>query len=296
MTGVTIVVPVYYGRDYLKRCLESVRQQEKVPLPIQLIALEDGTPEPYSSEDIASHYHAEYHYITHNQGVAQARRLGASLSVFDDGFLAFLDQDDYWYPTFLTTMIEALTAHPRSGFAVSNAHIVFPEGTKYQLYQTKVPSLRLKDLKMFNHIVTPSQVLMRLNNFRRTNWTGQLSTPGADDWLLWLSLTRHGFPGIFVPLTLMAYLEHDGGAHQNIPKMRQSEASVVEEWFPKLGFSRWDQRRYWAGVNIERSLHYAYAKNWRQFFRVLSDTTIKDPPASLSAAWYRVERKLRHWV
>jgi glycosyltransferase involved in cell wall biosynthesis len=296
MTGVTVVVPVWYGRNYLNRCLESVRQQEKVPLPVQLIVLEDGTPEPYGSEDIANHYHAEYHYITSNHGVAQARRLGASLSVFDDGFLAFLDQDDFWYPVFLTTMIETLTAHPHHGFAVSNAHIVYPSGKKYQLYQTKVPSLRLQDLKMFNHIVTPSQVLMRFEAYHRSKWTGHLSAPGADDWLLWLSLSARGFPGIFVPETLMSYLEHEAGAHQNIPKMRQSEANVVEKWFPKLGFSRWDQRRYWAGVNIEQSLHYAYGKKWWKFLRILTDTTVKDPPASLFAAWYRVERKLRHWV
>ncbi len=296
MTGVTIVVPTWYGRDYLSRCLDSVKQQEKVPVPVQLIVVEDGTPENYAAEDIAWRYHAEYHYLRRNQGVAEARRLGASLSVFDDGFLAFLDQDDYWYPTFLTTMIGALNNHPRHGFAVSNADIAFPSGKRYQLYQTKFPSLRLSDLKMFNHIVTPSQVLIKLDAFRAINWTGQLSTPGADDWLLWLSLTCHNFPGLFVPAVLMGYWEHEGGAHQDIPKMRQSEANVVAQWFPKLGFSHWDQRRYWAGVEIERSLHYAYAKKWAQCLATLSHTTLKDPPACLSAAWYRIERKLRHWV
>ena len=149
---------------------------------------------------------------------------------------------------------------------------------------------------MFNHIVTPSQVLIRFSAYRQIKWTGELRTPGADDWLLWLSLTQQGFPGIFVPKTLMVYWEHEKGAHQNIPRMRQSEADVVEEWFPKLGFSHWDQRRYWAGVSIEESLHYAYARNWRKFLQILAETTIKDPSASLSAAWYRVERKLRHWV
>lgn len=296
MTGVTIVIPVWYGRDFLSRCLESVRQQEKVPYPIQVIVVEDGTPEHYMAEDIAYRYHAEYHYFPKNQGVAHARRFGANLSVFDDGFLAFLDQDDFWYPTFLTVMIDTLSRHPDRGFAVANADIVFSSGRKYQLYQTKFPSLRLQDLKMFNHIVTPSQVLMRLQAFRQIHWTGELKTPGADDWLLWLSLSSQGFPGIFVPKTLIAYLEHEGGAHQNISKMRQSEASVVEDWFPQLGFSKWDQRRYWAGVEIERALHHAYQKDWGQFIRRLTLATVKDPTAALSAAWYRIERKLKHWV
>lgn len=296
MVGITVVVPVWNGRAFLAKALNSVRQQEKSPWPVQLIVVEDGTPAGADSEDIAQAYHAEYHYLWPNQGVAHARRYGAGLSVFDEGYLSFLDQDDFWYPPFLFQMTDALSRDSSKGFAVSNADVIFPSGAKYRLYQTKFPSLRLPDLKMFNHIVTPSQVLMRLSSFRRSGWTGVLESPGADDWLLWLTLYSKGCPGVYVPIPLMAYLEHEAGAHRDLASMRQSEAGVVRDWFGRLGFSQWDQRRYWAGVSIERSLHMASHHQWGKFFGTLSSTACRDPRAAVSAAWYRVERKLKHWV
>ncbi len=296
MVGITVVIPVWYGQEFLGHALHSVRQQEKLPYPIQLIVVEDGTPRALSCEFLADQYHAEYHYLPENGGVAAARRFGASLSVFDAGYLAFLDQDDRWYPEFLATMVQTLEEHTRHGFAVCNADVAFPSGSQYRLYQTKTPSLRLGDLKMFNHIVTPSQVLMRLSAFRQTGWTGELDTPGADDWLLWLTLTSRGFPGLYVPVPLMAYLEHDAGAHQDISKMRQSEASVVRGHFRSLGFRAWDERRYFAGVNIESALHLARRRQWKKSLEQLSATAARDPRAFLSAGWYRVERKIHHWV
>lgn len=179
MVGITVVVPVWNGRAFLAKALNSVRQQEKSPWPVQLIVVEDGTPAGADSEDIAQAYHAEYHYLWPNQGVAHARRFGAGLSVFDEGYLSFLDQDDFWHPPFLFQMTDALSRDSSKGFAVSHAGVIFP-GEKYRLYQTKFPSLRLPDLKMFNHIVTPSQVLLRLSSFRRSGWTGELESPGAD--------------------------------------------------------------------------------------------------------------------
>lgn len=295
MHGITVVIPVWYGRAFLGQALNSVKRQT-VDLPVQTVVVEDGTRPEDAARDIAEAYGAQYLALEHNAGVSKARELGALQAQFDTGFLAFLDQDDLWHPSFLATMTDALDARPEAGFAVANAFVVYPDGNRYRLYQTKRPSLRLADLKMYNHIVTPSQVLMRLDAYRAVDWAPALTAPGADDWILWLTLMSHGYEAVFVDTPLIEYLEHPGGAHQDIPRMRASEAEVVSTWFPRMGFSAWDQRRYVALSRINRLAALRRQKNLMGMGRELAQGLLADPRALLSALWYRWERKRHHWV
>lgn len=294
-SGVTVVVPVYYGRDFVGRALASVRAQTMKEFPVQLVVVEDGTPPQARSDQIARQYEAEYHLLESNQGVAKARKFGADQSRFAQGYLAFLDQDDRWYPQFLEVMISRLRK-THAAYAVANMDMVTDEGETYRLYQTKRPSLTLSDLKMFNHIVSPSQVLMQLYAFRQIPWPGHLQSPGADDWLLWLMLLSQGLGATYVPEALVAYLDHAAGAHRNIPVMRQSEASVVNDWFPRLGFSVFDRRRYWALVELNQALALRHQSGWITAGRHLARQFRRDAPAALSALWYRLERKIKHLV
>lgn len=292
--GVTVVVPVYFGRRFLPTALQSVRDQT-LSLPIQLVVVEDGTTPNERSEDIAQQFEAEYFVFETNQGVSRARKFGADRSRFASGYLAFLDQDDRWYPTFLSTLTSTLQ-QSSAGFVVANMDMVEDTGRTYQLYQTKRPSLRLADLKMFNHIVSPSQVLMRLEAFRTVDWPYPLSQPGADDWLLWLSLIAHGFRAEYVPQPLLAYLDHAGGAHRDSARLDASADSVVRDAFPLLGFSTWDSRRYWALGALNRSLRMRHESGLSPALAQIAKEFSRDFPALTSALWYRIERRLKHWV
>lgn len=296
MQGVTVVIPVWHGKPFLEKALKSVKRQT-TDWPLQTVVVEDGTPDVHERcQDIAEQYGAEYHFLEPNRGVAQARKFGAEHSRFSSGYLAFLDQDDIWYPDFLKISSQALDQAPDAAFSLVNANFVYPDGRQYRLYQTKRPSLTLSDLKMYNHIVSPSQVLMRLEAFRTIDWPRPLKSPGADDWLLWLSLLGRGYRALYIDTVLMAYLEHDQGAHQDIPKMRQSEASVVNDWYSTLGFSSWDQRRYWARVGLDEEARAIKTVGWRKAVPGLIKKLAGDPLAYLSAFWYKVERRQKHLV
>lgn len=292
MIGVSVVIPVYRGRRYLAETLRSVRTQV-LEIPVEAIVVEDGSPPSERVADIAQSFNATYHLLEPNRGVAFARHFGAGVSRFSEGFVMFLDQDDVLLPGSLDTMVQALQANPGGDWVVSNALLRFPDGPERPLYVTKHPSLKLSDLKMFNHIVTPSQVLIRLASYRACrNLPLEMDYPGADDWILWLSLLAQSHPAIYIPEPQVLYRMHDHNVSADIPAMRQSEQYVVAEWFPRLGFSRWDQRRYQARVRLDHLLQHRQSGVVRQGARFFG----ADPMAAFSALWYFAHHRIKGLV
>lgn len=292
MFGISVVVPVYRGRRYLAETLASV-PSEALGLPVEAIVVEDGTPELERAEDIARNSGASYYLLNANQGVAHARRYGASRCQFSDGFIMFLDQDDMLLDGSLDTMVQTLQSHPDVSWVVSNALLRFPDGSERPLYVTKHPSLKLSDLKMFNHIVTPSQVLIRLSSYRSCrNVPDDMKFPGADDWILWLSLLSESHRALYVPEPQVLYRMHGANVSTDIPSMRQSEQYVVAEWFPRLGFSRWDQRRYQARVRLDHLLLNRHTGLAAEFAKFLGP----DPLASMAALWYFAQHRIKGLV
>ncbi len=294
MDGITVVVPVYRGRRYLAETLDSIRKQV-LAIPVEVIVVEDASPLADQAEDIVRNFDASYHLLNTNRGVAYARHYGARLSRFSDGFIMFLDQDDVLLDDALATMVRILEAeaNPSRNWVVCNALLRLPDGTERPLYVTKHPSLTLSDLKMFNHIVTPSQVLIRLSSYRSCPiLPTEMEYPGADDWILWLALSAQSHHAVYVAEPQVLYRMHGDNVSANIPAMRQSEQYVVTKWFPQLGFSRWDQRRYRARVRLDHFIRNRHLGMIAQFTRFLAP----DLPASVAALWYFAHHRLKGLV
>jgi len=255
VTQVGVVIPVYYGRAYLEKALASVREQTAEAF-VDILVVEDGTPEEYRAHDIAQHYDARYLSLPANQGVWVARWTGAD-AIGPVDYLAFLDQDDWWEPQFLERTLADLKAHPEAGFAVTNARIVSPDQPDRLLYHV-APTLKLRDLKMANQIVSPSQVLLRMTAWLevQSHLAPDPTIAGADDWLLWLALLAKGFTAIYRAEPLTVYRDHPGGAHHHLIHRDQP---LIDTWFPRLGFSPWDQRQVRARQRLD-----ALVSGWRQ--------------------------------
>lgn len=285
---VGVVIPVYYGRQHLAETLRSVEEQSFLGSR-EVIVIEDGTAPESMSEDICRKFSVEYYYEHQNRGVMASRILGASRLSADVDWLALLDQDDCWHPEFLTKMIEALETRPRVGLVACNARMT-EDGGNLPLWQERVPSLRLEDLKVANQIVSPSQVVMRYKA-----WKESLSVlqgdlrGGADDWLLWLAILSRGYESHYLPEMLVDYRVHQGGAHLDQAKMRQSQEEVVGTWFPRLGFTRHDQRRFHGRVTFDRLVEGVKERRW-DVVRNAAGRAVHDP----WAVWQGFQFRRRH--
>ncbi len=105
MPSVSIIVPVYNVESYLRACVESVLMQTMPDW--ELFLVDDGSTD--GSGDVIREYEnadERIHALAQaNAGAAAARNRGMERAAGE--YLAFLDSDDRYEPTFLETLLAA---------------------------------------------------------------------------------------------------------------------------------------------------------------------------------------------
>ncbi len=283
-----VVIPAYYGRPYIHRALASVFSQEGIA-NLKVVVVEDGTPDPHRVQDLVSEFPAEYLRLNKNGGVFLARWSGWQYLQGTVDYLAFLDQDDAWHPTFLQKMTRELQSVAHCGFAACNAQIISEHASR-PLYQERQPNLLLADLKVANQLISPSQVLIQASSLETLALVPDLPYPGSDDWLLWLAILAQGYHASYRHVVLVDYYDHQNGAHQDSGAIKASAAYIADHWFSRLNFSPWDQRLYhgrvhWdnIAVGIRNRQPLTFLEGARGFF--------SDPAAVWAARAFRRRHK-----
>lgn len=117
MPLISIIVPVYNTRDYLRECLDSILEQSGVD--VELIIINDGSDD--GSEDICKEYSSRYGskvilINTPHVGPAACRNAGVENTRGE--FIVFCDSDDVLLKDCLLTLYNLLNRHPKAGIAV----------------------------------------------------------------------------------------------------------------------------------------------------------------------------------
>lgn len=102
---VQIIIPVYNAEKYLRRCLDSIKEQTFQSW--QAICVNDASSD--KSEDIISEYvksDARFKLLRHEKNMGAAAARNTALEMLDADFTAFLDSDDYWEKDMLKIMTE----------------------------------------------------------------------------------------------------------------------------------------------------------------------------------------------
>ena len=118
MTGVTcdvtVVIPMYNADSTIVGALASVAGQTLQPQTV--IVVDDGSTDGASEKIRSVRPEVQLLRLDSNQGAAIARNTGARAATTE--WIAFLDADDVWEPTFLHEVCGALLA-TRTDFASS---------------------------------------------------------------------------------------------------------------------------------------------------------------------------------
>jgi hypothetical protein len=115
---ISVIIPACNAELCLGACLDSVFAQTLLPHEVFLI--NDGSTD--TTGNVARKFGDRILYIEQeNSGQGAARNAGLALAT--GTFIAFLDADDYWRPTFLERCIGFLCKHPEA-VAVSTGLIV----------------------------------------------------------------------------------------------------------------------------------------------------------------------------
>ena len=96
MPAISIIIPVYNVEKYLRRCLDSVRNQTFTDW--EAICVNDGSPD--ASDKILAEYEAmdsRFKVVTKkNGGLSDARNAGMKVATGD--YIMYLDSDDFIHP------------------------------------------------------------------------------------------------------------------------------------------------------------------------------------------------------
>jgi len=105
---VSVVIPAYNVEKYIDGCLTSIQQQTFNNW--QAIIIEDGSSDNTAEviQAVIQHDNRFRLIRQRNQGVSSARNAG--LLAATGTYLAFLDGDDMWKPTFLAELVSAIEA------------------------------------------------------------------------------------------------------------------------------------------------------------------------------------------
>lgn len=119
----SIVIPVYNKYNYIEKCLYSVFNQ--TCMEYEVIVVNDGSTDS-SLEILQRFIESEFKKLKiicqHNTGVSIARNNGVKAAKFD--YIAFLDADDWWEPTYLEQMKVLIENYPKAAIYGSNYYIV----------------------------------------------------------------------------------------------------------------------------------------------------------------------------
>lgn len=148
--AIDVIIPIYNVEIYLKKCLESVKNQTFTSF--RVIMINDGSSD--KSGDIAKEYadtchNFEYHTIP-NGGPANARNYGITFS--SSKYIAFVDSDDTVAPDYLEKLFYAAED--------SQADVVFCNHNLY--YENANMLLKVKIRKLKKGVYAPDQIVKML--------------------------------------------------------------------------------------------------------------------------------------
>lgn len=107
---ISVVIPAYNCDRYIRQTLASVVAQEHPNL--EIIVVDDGSTD--NTRSVVQEFKAEIELVSQrNAGVAAARNTGLRFATGD--YVAFLDADDWFYPSKLYKQAQVLNSDPTLG-------------------------------------------------------------------------------------------------------------------------------------------------------------------------------------
>ena len=123
--SVSVIIPAYNVASYLRESVESVLNQTFSDY--EIILINDGSPDTAEMERVIEPYRDKIVYLLQeNQGAGAARNKG--LRAARGRYVAFLDGDDVWLPSFLSEMVSLLNSDRGYDLVYANA-LLFGESS-----------------------------------------------------------------------------------------------------------------------------------------------------------------------
>jgi len=200
--AIAAIIPLYNGAEFIEEALTSVISQTLEPA--EIIVVDDGSTD--EGPDIVRRL-ATTHRITlirkENGGQGSARNLGVRHTSCP--LIAFLDQDDAWYPDHLHELAAPFRAqrYPELGWVYSNLDEVDREGLMVyrgcldRKPEVEHPKRSLPGCLRTDMFILPGASLIRRTAFERAGGFDERLIGHEDD-DLFLGMFRLGYDNVYL--------------------------------------------------------------------------------------------------
>ncbi len=198
---ISILVPVFQGRPFVGRCLQSVLQQTYKN--IELIVIDDGSTD--GTKEFIESFETDFADLgmrlvcLRQENAGQASAINYGLKHVTGDYVAWFDSDDVLQPFFAEALISCLNNRPDADFAVGQLAFVNETRPDRVLFiKKRVPPVGydsfFDDLLEERNIVFGSGCLVVRKDylFRRLKNREILTNREGQNWQLMLPITYHG--------------------------------------------------------------------------------------------------------
>ncbi|MCB0280019.1 MAG: glycosyltransferase, partial [Calditrichaeota bacterium] len=217
--------------DFFNQAINSILNQS-YPLN-QIVLVNDGGREDHTLEMIPDDPRIEY-YKKENGGVASARNFAISKASSD--FIAFLDQDDFWYEDKIETQIKCIDQQRPKQMVISKIDVLDSENALIKSRQEKI-NRTFENLMRSNdkinqlidsNFIYSSGPLIHRSIFEDIGVFDSRFDP-HDDWDMYLRIALSGYPIHVVGRSLSIWRFHGKNESQNRIKMARTRQRVLED-------------------------------------------------------------------
>lgn len=193
---VSVIMPTYNRITEIKESIRSVLNQGFKDFEL-IIVNDGGTAAVKEVVDSFCSEKIKYYMLDRNKGLAGA--LNEGILRAEGQYIAYLDDDDIYYPDHLGTLIDFIEKRPDCDAIYSNAWWCFGEikGDAYVEKSRKLlgrrPNRFDRDLLLRNNYISTLNILHRKECFRKSGLFNE-DLEKVMDWELWLRFSlEHNF-------------------------------------------------------------------------------------------------------
>jgi glycosyltransferase involved in cell wall biosynthesis len=224
---VSVVIPLYNLRRFVAEAIESALAQTLPADVVEIVVIDDGSTD--GSSEIARRYVPRIRYVRQeNRGLSAARNAGIRESTAP--LLAFLDADDRLLPEKLASQLDVFERHPDVGLVYSGVRHVDETGRLLPQQGWAKDEGDVFPRLVLGNLIHPLVAVVRREPVERAGGFDETLT-SAEDWDLWLRISRIGLRWRCVDRALADYRIRADAMHQNAGRMVANCLRVLDKCF-----------------------------------------------------------------
>ena len=257
---VSVIIPTFNRPAMLRESVESVLRQTYKHW--EVVVINDGGVDVTA---LLASFHAEdrVRSVSHqtNQGLAGARNSG--LLAARGAFVAYLDDDDIFYPEHLATLVQALGSKGAVAYTDAYRAHQIRQGERYVVSQRDVPySFDFDCDRILVENFIPVLCVMHARECVDQVGLFDPSLKRLEDWDLWIRMSRR-FQFIHVPKITCEFRWRDDGSTMTSARgigFTWATINILHKYIPLLGGKPALAERYRAIVR--RGVHQLKSTLW----------------------------------